>query len=213
MSAVSVLLLSHDDVLCRHWLGLDPVSWRPARGTALSDLRDWRAAGNTLAVLDAGLPGLPAWDDPAMAEALRGLDVVVASMRPDDEEGRRALAAGAKGYIHAYVPATALDTVLKTVHAGSVWLGPTLLARLLRQIDERLPRREEWHAGLTLREKEVAERVASGHSNQAIADALGISERTVRAHLSAAFEKLGVTDRLMLALKVHGVGDRLSVSQ
>ena len=205
MPAVPVLLITHDDVLCRHWLGLDEAAWRPARATALCHLADWRDAGGTLAVLDAGMPGLPAWRDPAMAAAFQGVDVVAASMRPNDEEGKEALAAGAKGYIHAYVTTTALDTVLKTVQAGNVWLGPTLLARLLRQIDERVPRTNDWAAGLTLREKEVAERVAIGHSNQAIADELGISERTVRAHVSATFEKLGVTDRLMLSLKVHGV--------
>jgi DNA-binding NarL/FixJ family response regulator len=51
----------------------------------------------------------------------------------------------------------------------------------------------------------VARYVALGHSNQSIADSLGITERTVRAHISAIFEKLGVTDRLMLALRVHGI--------
>ena len=206
MSTVPVLLLCKDDVLCRHWEGLDPDSWTPVRAAVLSQLDEWCARGNSLVVMDADMADLPAWNDPAMAETLRRLNVVVASMRPNDEEGRAALMAGAKGYIHAYIPVSALETVLRTVHSGSVWLGPTLLARLLRQVDEHLPRRDAWHAGLTLREREVAERVAAGHSNQAIADALSITERTVRAHLSAVFEKLGVTDRLMLALKVHGVG-------
>ncbi|MBN9401292.1 MAG: helix-turn-helix transcriptional regulator, partial [Burkholderiales bacterium] len=54
-------------------------------------------------------------------------------------------------------------------------------------------------------ERDVARYVALGHSNQSIADSLGITERTVRAHISAIFEKLGVTDRLMLALRVHGI--------
>ena len=58
---------------------------------------------------------------------------------------------------------------------------------------------------LTVRERDVARYVALGHSNQSIADSLGITERTVRAHISAIFEKLGVTDRLMLALRVHGI--------
>lgn len=208
MAAVSVLLLTHDDALHQHWSGLNPESWLTVRGRQLRDLRDWAEAGHRLVVLDNTLPGLPDWHDATLMADLQALDVVVSSMRPDDEAGRQALAAGAKGYIHAYMPATALDTVLKTVHAGSVWLGPTLLARLLRQIDRRLLQREAWYEGLTQREKEVAERVAIGHSNQAIADALGITERTVRAHISAAFEKLQVTDRLMLALKVHGVGEQ-----
>ena len=62
-----------------------------------------------------------------------------------------------------------------------------------------------WRSALTPRESEVAEMAAKGASNQEIAASCGISERTVKAHLSAIFEKLGVVDRLQLALKVHGI--------
>ncbi len=205
MQAVSVLLVTHDDALWQHWRQLDQAAWRPMRGQGLPDLTNWRSLGNTLVLLDAGLPNLPGWADTDWAEHLRALKVVVATMRTSDEEGKQVLAAGASGYAHAYSPAQALETILQTVDSGSVWLGPTLLARLLRDIDQRMPQKTEWEQGLTLREKEVAERAAKGHSNQAIADALSITERTVRAHLSAVFEKLAVTDRLMLALKVHGI--------
>src|SRR5690606_19299055 len=119
--------------------------------------------------------------------------------------GKQVLAAGAIGYVHAYSPSQSLDTVLQTVAAGNVWMGPTLLARLLRDINQGMPPNGNWDQGLTAREKEDAQRAAIGHSNQAIADALDITERTVRAHLSAVFEKLGVNDRLFLALKVHGI--------
>ncbi|MBP6019687.1 MAG: response regulator transcription factor [Burkholderiaceae bacterium] len=205
MQAVSVLLVTHDDALWQHWRQLDQAAWRPVRGQGLPDLTNWRDLGHKLVLLDAGLPNLPDWADPTWAEHLRALKVVAGTMRTSDEEGKQVLAAGASGYVHAYSPAQALGTVLQTVDSGSVWLGPTLLARLLRDIDQRIPQKTEWEQGLTLREKEVAERAAKGHSNQAIADALSITERTVRAHLSAVFEKLAVTDRLMLALKVHGI--------
>lgn len=205
MQAVPVLLMTHDDSLWQHWRQLDPSAWLPARGKALQDLTRWREQGRALVLLDADMPRLPAWNDAGWAEQVRDLKVVVASMRTSDEEGKQALAAGASGYMHAYSPVQALDTILKTVAAGNVWLGPTLLARLLREIDQRMPRQGNWDAGLTGREKEVAQRAAIGHSNQAIADALSITERTVRAHLSAVFEKLGVNDRLLLALKVHGI--------
>lgn len=205
MQAVSVLFVTHDDVLWQHWRQLDQAAWLPARGRGLQDLRRWSGHGRGLAVLDASLPGLPAWGDPAWAGLVAGQKVVVASMHPHDEEGKQVLASGASGYIHAYMPTTAMATVLETVAAGSVWMGQTLLARLLRQIDHTLHKSDYWGEGLTSREKEVAERAAIGHSNQAIAETLGITERTVRAHLSAVFQKLGVNDRLMLALKVHGI--------
>jgi len=57
---------------------------------------------------------------------------------------------------------------------------------------------------LTVREIEVARAVARGDSNKEIARHLGITERTVKAHLSTLFEKLGVRDRLQLALAVNG---------
>lgn len=206
MQAVAVLLVTHDDALWQHWRQLDSSAWLPARGHTLQDLARWREQGRSLVVLDAGIPRLPAWNDPAWAAHMRELKVIVGSMRTSDEEGKQALAAGASGYVHAYSPTHGLGNILQSVAAGNVWLGPTLLARLLRQIDQRMPKKDGgWHTGLTVREKEVAERAAMGHSNQAIADALSITERTVRAHLSAVFEKLGVSDRLLLALRVHGI--------
>lgn len=205
MQAVSVLLVTHDDALWQHWRQLDSNAWMPARGHGLPDVARWRDQGRKLVLLDAGLPRLPDWTDPAWLDHMHGLQVVVGTMKTSDAEGKQILAAGASGYVHAYSPAAALSTVLQTVAAGSVWLGPTLLARLLRDIDKHMPRQGDWDKGLTVREKEVAQRAAIGHSNQAIADALSITERTVRAHLSAVFEKLGVSDRLLLALKVHGI--------
>lgn len=203
----AVLMLTHDHALWNTWQGLSAHQWLPARGQSMEDLTRWRNQGRELVLMDADLPGLPDWADPAWQENFRDLRVVVASMRPDDTEGKHIISAGAAGYVHAYSPMQALDTVLTTVQNGSVWMGPTLLARLLRDLDQRLPKAaaEDWAAPLTAREKAVAERAAIGHSNQAIADALGITERTVRAHLSAVFEKLDVSDRLMLALKVHGI--------
>lgn len=201
----TVLLVTHDDILWQHWKQLSSEAWLPARGRNLKDLQQWQRQGHVLAVIDAGMPGLPPWDDASWTTLMGAMKIIVAEMRPNDDDGKRVLTAGASGYIHAYMPATALATVLKTVLGGGVWMGPTLLARLLRQIDNGLPRRDSWCDGLTPREKEVAERASIGHSNQAIAQALGITERTVRAHLSAVFQKLDVNDRLLLALKVHGI--------
>ena len=79
--------------------------------------------------------------------------------------------------------------------------------RLLQDVGTRLPEPgAQWAEALSPREQEVARFAAMGDSNAEIAERLSISERTVRAHLSAIFEKLQVSDRLMLALKVHGIG-------
>jgi len=205
MLAVPILMVTHDDALWQHWRSIESDAWLPARGSQLQDLSRWAGRGHHYVLLDAGLPQLPAWEDRVWQQLCTDLKIIVGSMRPDDNEGKRVLSAGAAGYIHSYMPASALRTVLHTVAAGNVWVGPTLLARLLRQVDQSAQRTDDWAEGLTQREREVAERAAVGHANQAIADALGISERTVRAHLTAIFAKLDVEDRLQLALRVHGI--------
>jgi len=201
-----VLLITHDDLLWQHWRTLDAGRWLPARGRSLADLERWSGQGRTLAVLDTGLPRLPAWTDPKWAGLLRGVRLVIASPKPHDEEGTQALAAGASGYCHGYAPVASLEQVLGVVDAGEIWMGRSLVQRLLRLVDERAAAAVPWKSDLlTIRETMVARRAARGESNADIARALGISERTVKAHLSSIFDKLGVSDRLQLALLMHGI--------
>ncbi len=197
-----VLLLTVDESLYRHWSGLADVGWAPARGTRLADLAPWGRRG-VLVVMDARL--LPTADS-SVPPIPAGLQIVVASTHPGDPEGQRALVAGAVGYVHAYMPVQGLDRVLRHVMGGEIWVGKSMLTRMLSQIGQAVPEPDQdWARDLTVRERDVARYVAQGHSNQSIADSLGITERTVRAHISAIFEKMGVTDRLMLALRVHGI--------
>jgi len=209
MQARPVLMLTHDDLLWAHWKRVSPTAWMPARARSWGELARWSAMDRRLVILDSGLPQLPALDSEAWRREAGKLDLVVGSLNPSDEEGRAFLVAGAKGYIHAYTQPEALDTVLKVVGGGGVWMGQTLLARLLQQLERGAAKTgtvaSSWTDGLTPREVEVARMAASGRSNQSIADELNITERTVRAHISSVFEKLGVSDRLLLALKVHGI--------
>lgn len=206
MKPVPVLLITHDDLLWQHWRGLNPARWLAARGRGLADLQRWREQGRTLAVLDADLPRLPSWQDPIWAATLADLHVVVASPSPNDEQGPRVLGAGAHGYCHGYASAASLSQALEVVASGGIWMGRSLVSRLLKLVAERAQDESSWDGGvLTEREITVARYASSGQANAQIAEALGITERTVKAHLSAVFEKLGVTDRLQLALLVHGI--------
>jgi len=201
-----VLLLTQDDFLWQHWRALNPQQWLPARGRTLADLHRWRQQGRTLVVIDTGLPWLPAWELHHWQPLLDGMQGVIASVRPSDEEGVQVITVGALGYCHAYAPAATLTHVLKAVKTGSVWMGASLVSRLLRQIDTLAPSPQKWcHDALTERERAIALRIAQGESNSMIATALGVSERTVKAHLTSIFEKLDLKDRLQLALLVHGI--------
>ncbi|OZI29804.1 helix-turn-helix transcriptional regulator [Bordetella genomosp. 10] len=206
MQVAPVLFVTHDDLLWKHWAGLDARRWLPARGRSLGDLARWREQGRTLAVVDADLPKLPGWASEPWTNAIAGLRVIVASPRPHDEQGTKVLASGAVGYCHAYAPLASLVQILEVVESGEIWMGRSLVTRLLRLVDSRTNGMDQWHADvLTEREDMVVRRAAVGQANGEIAASLGITERTVKAHLSSAFEKLGVSDRLQLALKVHGI--------
>lgn len=210
MEVAPVLFVTHDDLLWKHWSSLDSQRWVPARGRTLADLTRWREQKRSLAVLDVELPRLPAWSSEQWAAASAGLRIVVASPKPNDEQGTKVLAAGACGYCHSYAPAQALAQVLEVVNAGEIWMGRSLVTRLLRLVDTRAGQHAPWQGeSLTERENAVARRAAVGEANMEIANALGITERTVKAHLSSTFEKLGVSDRLQLALVVHGITTRV----
>jgi DNA-binding NarL/FixJ family response regulator len=136
--------------------------------------------------------------------------VVVLSSTPTDKEALRAVAAGARGYAHSHaVPALLQELALVVAHGG-YWLGPGPMRLLADRITHAAaaPTRAgeqdtSWDC-LSSREAEVALAVREGRSNKEIARLLGISERTVKAHLGAAFEKLGVRDRLQLVLRLSG---------
>lgn len=200
-----VLLVTHDDSLWQRWRQLETSEWLPARANSFTAINGWQQKGHALVMLDAQTKGVPAWNDSSWPAISTNLTIMVGSSHPSDDEATQVVSAGCAGYVHAYSPITVLDSALTTISAGGLWLGRSLITRMLRQIDQRLTSPDGWAKSLTSREKEVAERAAKGESNQEIADVLGISERTVRAHVSAVFEKLGVSDRLKLALKVHGV--------
>ena len=140
------------------------------------------------------------------------------SPRPEGSEGLRLVAAGARGYGNRYMSPELLRKAVGVVRLGEVWLGRQLLQRLIRSA---LPTAAEeitrdGLSMLTAREQEIARLVADGASNKRIGSRLDITERTVKAHLSAIFRKTGTRDRLQLALLVKSGGmvasDRASIN-
>lgn len=125
------------------------------------------------------------------------------------EQARKALEAGASGYVHYLAAASVLEQVAQVVFAGGIWLGADLMRQLVLATSRSLAAKPVKGAAvdlsqLTSRELAVAQRVAAGKSNKEVARELDITERTVKAHLGSAFEKLKVRDRLHLALVISG---------
>ena len=133
--------------------------------------------------------------------------IVVLANAPNQAEAFHAMSMGVVAYSHAYSPAFVLTEIKTVISHGGVWLGPDLLKRIIEVstslagnqvelVNQHLKR-------LTKREKQVAIEAAKGLSNKEIARILAITERTVKAHLSSAFERLGAKDRLQLALMLN----------
>ncbi|MCL1860807.1 MAG: response regulator transcription factor [Proteobacteria bacterium] len=142
-----------------------------------------------------------------LARALRqfaDVPVVVVSNAPDEREAMSAMVAGARGYCHAWASPEQLHEVAQVVNRGGYWIGQALMSRLISVVNKGLPMTDELPEELSGREAEVAREVVAGRSNKEIARVLGITERTVKAHLGAIFTKLGVRDRLQLALRLTG---------
>lgn len=118
-----------------------------------------------------------------------------------------ALSAGAVGYAHAYSPAAMLNEIKTVIGHGGLWLGQELLQRLIETSTKLAGNQPDYVDGLlaqlTSRERDVAVEVAKGLSNKEVARVLNITERTVKAHLAATFERLGAKDRLQLALMLN----------
>lgn len=132
-----------------------------------------------------------------------GASVIAMTAIENPQEARRALEAGASGYVHYLAIPQVLEQVAQVVSAGGMWLGADLMRQLVLATARILPAASTPQADLSLltsREKAVAELVAAGKSNKEVARDLDITERTVKAHLGSTFEKLQVRDRLQLVL-------------
>lgn len=140
-----------------------------------------------------------------------GHPVILLCDEPDDNTILKALALGAAGCCNSRSTSEVLRQVALVVTNGGLWVGQSLLQRMVGSTARLLaPRRpaegsREWIKALSDRENQVAQLVASGESNKEVARQLNISERTVKAHLTVIFSKLGLRDRLQLAVTVNGV--------
>jgi DNA-binding NarL/FixJ family response regulator len=142
--------------------------------------------------------------------------VIVLTTFGADEYVVRALGAGASGFLLKDTPPADIVAAIRTVASGQQMLSPTALASLIRQVTERVApdrtdavRTEAARSRLdrlTDREREVAVAVGQGMSNADIARALYLSVPTVKAHIGRLFTKLGVDNRVQIAICVHDAG-------
>jgi DNA-binding NarL/FixJ family response regulator len=116
--------------------------------------------------------------------------LIVLTTFDGDEDIYRSLQAGAMGYLLKDMFFEELEDAIRTVHAGGRRIPGIVAERLAGRVGG---------SDLTGRELEVLEQIVFGHSNKEIADALGISEATVKSHVNNILSKLGVADRTQAA--------------
>jgi DNA-binding NarL/FixJ family response regulator len=140
--------------------------------------------------------------------------ILVLTSFADDHTVLPAVRAGAAGYLLKDVQPAELVAAIRTVHDGEALLAPTVATMLLEHLAAEdgsgaAAAREE-HAHLTPRELEVLAELARGRANKVIALELGVSERTVKTHVSNILGKLGLTDRTQAAVYAveHGLVGR-----
>jgi DNA-binding NarL/FixJ family response regulator len=127
--------------------------------------------------------------------------VIVLTAAEDDRDVVRAMRLGARGIV---LKQSASDLLVKSIYkvfGGEIWLDNHMTAEVMKAFTKSAdsgPRREK--PLLSDREKEIVQLVAQGYRNKEIGEKLFISEQTVKNHLHNIFDKLGVSDRLELAL-------------
>ena len=125
--------------------------------------------------------------------------VLVLTMHNDEEYLRRALDAGAFGYVLKQAVDTELAVAIRTVYRGDMFIFPSFTRVLLRDDQEGGEAgQRDLYDSLSVREKEVLQMVALGYTNREIADKMGISVKTVETYRSRCMEKLNLTSRSAL---------------
>jgi DNA-binding NarL/FixJ family response regulator len=126
----------------------------------------------------------------------------------DDNLVLEGIRAGARGFLLKDVTLKQLTEAIRTLRAGGSLIKPVITERILRGLERVKPDFPSLTPPdpLTERETEVLRLMVAGYSNREIADAIGVSEGTVKNHVSSILSKLGVRDRTRAVLKALDVG-------
>ena len=144
---------------------------------------------------------MPVLDGLSAIEMIRrqqpGIAIVILTNFNEDEMMVKGLSAGAKGFLLKDTDRATLLNSIRAAARGETLLKPEIMARLMARTNPTITQVRATTSGtsLTVRELEVLRSIARGERSKEIALALGISERTVKAHIASIFSRLGVDSR------------------
>lgn len=205
-----IILCSKNPTVIERWKNILGDRYACVEATSLEQLREVLTTVPELVILHASLPGVEIL--PSLQSLLRQFAAVkflVLADKPNENMAFQLIRCGVFGYSNTYLSPVLLLEAVNQIRQGEIWMGK----RLTRFLSECLLEDQNnedteavaieagtFLARLTPKEKDVAKYLAHGCNNKCIANKLNITERTVKAHLSAIFEKTGISDRMHLAL-------------
>jgi DNA-binding NarL/FixJ family response regulator len=162
-------------------------------------------------LLDLRMPGLDGLATLQRLQAVKNKTrVIVLTASDDKNEFVQAMKLGTSGIVLKQTATELLIKSIRKVHAGEIWLDSHTTQAVIRQFvaneeppppaPPTSPMRDRERSPLSQREREIVSLVAQGFKNKEMAEKMFISEQTVKNHLHNIFDKLGVSDRLELAL-------------
>ena len=161
-----------------------------------------------LVLMDFGLPdGTGADATRAILKEYPQCKIIFLTMSEEDEHLFAAIRSGAKGYLLKNMRPSKLISTLRSVQQGESALSRSMTLRLMEELARTKETPRTGDPTLTRREMEVLRELASGVSNQEIAQHLFISENTVKYHVHSILEKLNLSDRRDAAIyaREHGL--------
>ena len=159
-------------------------------------------------LMDIQMPGMNGIEATRrIIEANQKIGVIILTMYEDDDSVFSAMRAGARGYVLKGAHPSEILKVLRAVADGEAYFGPEIAKRLMNFFSAPKPASpEEAFPELSLREREILDLIAQGHTNAKIAARLSVSPRTVGNHISHIFTKLQVADRTHAIIRAREAG-------
>ena len=154
-------------------------------------------------LLDVSMPGGGVSAVRHIAAAYPVIKVIMLTVSEEEEDVTAALRAGARAYVLKGVAARELVAIVQAVAAGEVYVTPSLAATLLYEMSGGVGTSRPSGSlldELTERERQILELVAAGDSNKEIGVRLGVTEKTVKHHMTNILQKLQVRNRVEAAL-------------
>jgi len=183
----------------------EPVGSAGDAETALGEIARLRP---DLVLMDLRLPGMSGIEATRRITAADAQTrVVVVSMLEDDDSIFAAMRAGARGYLLKGADRDELLAALRAVAHGEVIFGAAIARRVMAFFTGQMPSTAAAaFPELTEREREILERLARGDANPVIAQRFGLSDKTVRNHVSSILNKLQVADRGQAIVRARDAG-------